>query len=198
MQKILLMLIYITICLIFLFLLKFEWKIKGEFSYDSTTKKGKFFLNIFTFMVFKANADVDLDNKEIKVKFKKKEKVIKFNSSAKDENSIIYFVKNIDTTVLGHIDVKFLSFNVNVGVGNAFYSAILVQFIRMVYTSAISLLKSQQVVETNEFIVADFQNEILKVNLFCLISVSIIEILFGVIRSLHKKISKKIRRAYDY
>ncbi len=192
------MLVFITVMLIFLFILLLPWRIKVSLSFSSRLGEGKMKVFIFGLNILEARADLDIYNRAIKIRFKKKVKYIKLNRNAYDRDSVLYMAKNMDTTLLGHIDIKFISLNAEIGLENAFYSTIFTQSLRILYASVLSVLRGRQIIDSSESIMPNYNENNVKLDFSCIINMSLGELLGGIAEMLIKKAKRTLRRSYDY
>jgi len=188
----------ICISLILLSFLLFHWKVSLEIIFDNDINE--LILRIFLFKVKAIEFKISLDfyNKALKIKLKNKVKFIELNNNQKNKDSISYFINNLDKSILEFIDIQSISFYSIIGYKNAFYSTIITQWLRITFISIISVLKSWQEFKYSSYIIPDYFEKNLKIKFLCILNISILELLCGVIKTISNKIKQLFRRNYDY
>ena len=173
--------------------------VSAEAVADIVGRDGSLALKVFSIPVYKLKLSYERQTSPaIKIDRRKKSSEIHLTTDESDKSSVVYIAKNSDTSLLGYIDIKNIGFEARVGSLNALTTTLLIGGIRVAFYSAVSFLKSKQLVDIEESFVPEYNAKILKFRLSCILSISAGEVLAGLGAMLKNKIKQSFRRSYDY
>jgi len=194
------MLLFLGISTVFLYILSVPLRVKVKGGVDFDDGQGGLSATLFGITVFRLEGEFDKSDGGLLIFNRKKKRDYKFKPNQKGAVGFMRMMKNFDYALIGNLNIRRISLRIRYGHagGDAFKSVMYMGAARMVFYSAISVLKSKQYVEVAEDIVPVFGQKTFAVELYGIFSLSLADIIYGFcaikIRKFKRRIWQKFKQ----
>ena len=131
----------------------------------------------------------DIKSRYLLLKIKHKIVGIAFTMDRENQDSILNYLAS---PIMKLIDIQYFNMETSIGKrGNALATALILQGVRIAVASAISYLKSSQNVIATEQYIPCYNDDVLRSKIFCIISLTPINIIFSVVDAIINKFKNK-------
>lgn len=136
--------------------------------------------------------EFDLKNRYVWIKINNKPTGIALTVDKNNKDSILNYMTN---PIMNAIDFKYFDLSVTVGrMNNPFFTAMVLQAVRTGYAALVAYIKNRQDLDTDQKFVMNYAEDMLKIDFFGIISITLANIIFSFIVAIIRKIKDKLKR----